>query len=156
MKKKWFSKKIEVLNPYLANFSFNFSFMYKFSSPKFHEFPISHSCRRLETWSNPGPKTKILSVGYLAISFSIEDIVIDQPSTGFHLLVASIILVHQRPTVGKIWGSSALALLTLLGDGFWSGTLSELSYVSLRRWLIHRPRGSPCESNSHTRLGINF
>ena len=51
---------------------------------------------------NPISKTKILSVEYLTVSFSLLDTTIDQPSVRFHLPAASSILAHLRPIVGKL------------------------------------------------------
>ena len=103
-----FKKKFEVLNPYLANFSFSFIFMYKFRWPNLHEFPVSHSCRRPKTWSNSISESEILFPEYLAISSSLLDTVSDQLSVGIHLPVVSGILAHLGLTVGQIWGRSVL------------------------------------------------
>ena len=98
----------KVLNPYLAKFSFNFSFMYKFNWPKFHEFAISHIWKRPRAWSNPGSENEILFPNYLAISFSLPNTISNQPLVGIHLPVVSSILAHLGLTVFQMWGRSVL------------------------------------------------
>ena len=107
MKKNWFLKKFEVLNPYFTNFSCGFSFIHKFNWPKFHEFPISHNYRRPRTWSNLGYENEILFLEYLAISFRLPNKISDQPSVRIHLPDVSIVLAHLRKIVGQKWGWSA-------------------------------------------------
>ena len=127
--------------------------MYKFRWLKFHEFPISHSCKRRETWSNPRSETEILSVEYLIVSFNLLNTKTNQPSIGFHLPDASSILAHLKTIVRKMWGRSVLDLVNFLRDGFQSGFSSVFSSMSLRGWPIRWSRGSSGQIDSLTRMG---